>query len=124
MKMYKCNVCGNMVLKIKDSGVTPHCCGQEMELMYVQTSDGALEKHVPVCSVGEKRVYVEVGNILHPMVQEHYIEWILLETSNGFQIKYLYPEQVPRVKFKLCKSETVLNVYAYCNVHGLYKASL
>lgn len=125
MKIYRCNVCGNIILKMKDSGVTPHCCGQEMELLQVQTSDGSLEKHVPVCSIGEKHVFVEVGSTLHPMEANHYIEWIVLETNDTIQIKYLYPDCcIPKVKFKISRYEKVLNVYAYCNVHGLYKANL
>lgn len=124
MKVYRCNICGNIILKIIDSGVTPYCCSQEMELLEVQTSDGALEKHVPVASIEEKRVCVEVGSKPHPMLENHYIEWILLETDEGYQIKYLHPGDEPKVKFKISKHEEVLRIYAYCNLHGLYEANL
>lgn len=124
MKIYRCNICGNIVLKMKDSGVVPSCCGQSMELLRVQTTDGALEKHVPVVEIEEKKVKVKVGSTAHPMIPEHYIEWILLETDEGVQIKYLKPNQEPTVKFKIRRDEEVLHVFAYCNIHGLYEASL
>ncbi|MBQ0065737.1 MAG: desulfoferrodoxin [Firmicutes bacterium] len=124
MKIYRCNVCGNILLKIKDSGVNPSCCGQNMELLRVQTSDGALEKHVPIVEIEPKRVCVKVGSAAHPMVENHYIEWILLETDEGYQLKYLKPGMEPRVKFKIRKDEQVIAVYAYCNIHGLYQATL
>lgn len=124
MKVYRCNICGNLIIKLKDSGVTPYCCGHEMELVKVQSTDGTLEKHVPVVECEMKRVYVKVGEQPHPMEANHFIEWILLETDEGIQVKYLHPEQEPMVKFKIRKCEEVRNVYAYCNIHGLYKAKL
>ena len=85
------------------------------------TSDGAKEKHVPVVTIDGNKVCVRVGEIEHPMVEAHYIEWIAVETSNGAQMKMLKPGQAPKAEFMLVEGETIEAVYAYCNLHGLWK---
>lgn len=122
MKFYKCNVCGNLVEMVKESGVTMVCCGQNMTELIPGTSDGAHEKHVPVYKVDGCKVSVNVGAMDHPMLDEHYIEWVIVETDKGVYRINLKPEEAPKVEIKIADSENVIAVYAYCNLHGLWKA--
>lgn len=119
MKIYRCPICGNIVVKLNDSGVTPVCCGEQMQLLVANTTDGAMEKHVPQVNVDGNIVKVQIGEVIHPMLDNHYIEWILLETEKGFQIKYLKPHQEPKGEFILYE-DRLLAVYEYCNLHGLW----
>jgi superoxide reductase len=111
-----------MVDEIKQGGCHPSCCGQPMTLLEPGTSDGAVEKHVPVVTVAGSKVLVAVGEAEHPMVEAHFIEWIAIETTNGMQKKVLKPEQAPKAEFVLADGEALVATYAYCNLHGLWKA--
>ena len=122
MRFFICEHCGNIVEMVKDNGVPEMCCGQKMTELIPGTSDGAVEKHVPVVTVDGNKVSVMVGEVEHPMVDAHYIEWIAIETSKGVQRKMLKPEQAPKAEFMLTDGESVEAVYAYCNLHGLWKA--
>ena len=122
MRFFICEHCGNIVEMVKDNGVPVMCCGQKMTELIPGTSDGAVEKHVPVVTVDGNKVSVMVGEVEHPMVDAHYIEWIAIETSKGVQRKKLKPEQAPKAEFMLTDGESVEAVYAYCNLHGLWKA--
>lgn len=119
---YICNTCGNIIAKVKDSGVPVMCCGKKMEEIIPGTSDGAVEKHVPVYTVGNNIVSVTVGSAEHPMLPEHYIEWISVQTKQGNQRKELKPGEPPKACFALCEGDSVEAVYAYCNLHSLWKA--
>ena len=94
-KFYICERCGNIIAKVKDTGVPVMCCGQAMKEIVPGTSDASLEKHVPVIKVKGNHVSVTVGTAEHPMVAEHYIEWILLQTDMGIQKKWLKPGDIP-----------------------------
>ena len=120
-KFYVCEHCGNIVEVVKDAGVPIVCCGQKMTELVAGTTDAAVEKHVPVYEVTDGKVSVKVGEVEHPMVEAHYIEWVSLRTNKGTQMKKLSPEQKPEVVFAICEDETVEAVYAYCNLHGLWK---
>ena len=122
LKVYRCATCGKMMITIKESGVPVICCGKVMEEVVAGTSEASLEKHIPVYNREGNLVKVNVGSIDHPMLEEHYIEWVLLLTNNGYQIKYLSPNDKPHVEFSLIKGEDVEAVYAYCNLHDLWKA--
>ncbi|MDD6339700.1 MAG: desulfoferrodoxin family protein [Butyrivibrio sp.] len=122
MRFFICEHCGNTIEMIKDKGVPVMCCGQKMTEIIPGTSDGALEKHVPVFSVDGNKVSVTVGEVEHPMLEAHYIEWIAVETSKGFQRKMLKPQEAPKAEFFITEDESVEAVYAYCNLHGLWKA--
>ncbi len=122
MKFFVCEVCGNFVGMIKESGVPMMCCGQKMKELIPGTSDGAVEKHVPVFKTEGNKVTVTVGEVDHPMTEEHYIEWIALETAKGAQRKVLAPGEKPCLEFELTDDDSVVAVYAYCNLHGLWKA--
>ena len=122
MDIFKCKKCGTMVEEIKHGGCHPSCCGEPMEYLDPGTSDGAHEKHVPVISVDGTKVVVCVGEVEHPMVDVHYIEWIAIETTMGVQKKALKPEMAPKAEFVLLDGEQVTAAYAYCNLHGLWKS--
>ena len=121
-KFYICAHCGNIIAKVKDAGVPVMCCGQKMTEIIPGTSDASQEKHVPVWHVEGNLVHVTVGSVEHPMLPEHYIEWISLQTKQGNQRKVLLPGQEPKVSFALCEGDEVEAVYAYCNLHSLWKA--
>ena len=120
-KFFKCNVCGNMIAFVKASGVPVMCCGQPMEEMIPGTTDAAQEKHVPVYEVEGNCVHVKVGEVEHPMLEEHYIEWISLQTKQGNQRKALKPGDAPEACFCICEGDEVEAVYEHCNLHGLWK---
>ena len=122
-KFYICEKCGNIVEKIDDSGVSLVCCGQKMTAIEAGVVEASREKHIPVVKVDGGRVLVEVGAVEHPMTEEHSIEWVYLETDRGIQRKCLAPGKAPRVEFALA-DETPIAVYAYCNLHGLWKAEI
>ena len=122
-KFYICAHCGNIVEMVKDAGVTPVCCGQKMDALIPNTVEASGEKHIPAVTVSEGVVEVNVGSVDHPMLDVHWIEWIQLNTDRGSQRKYLNPGEAPNVKFRLW-DEKPLAVYAYCNLHGLWKTEL
>ena len=119
VKFYICRMCGNIVTKINDSGVPLVCCGEEMEELKVNTVDASQEKHVPVITRDGNKVNVVVGSVEHPMTNEHYIEWICLQTRKGLQIKKLEPNNKPESSFAL-EDDEVIAVFEYCNIHGLW----
>lgn len=121
-KFYICEHCGNIIAKIKDVGVPVMCCGQKMTEIVPGSTDAAEEKHVPVCTVEGNLVTVTVGAVEHPMLPEHHIEWVSLQTKQGTQRKALRPGQAPRVSFAICEDDEVESVCAYCNLHSLWKA--
>ena len=121
-QFFICEKCGNMIAMVKSSGVPVMCCGQKMTELIPGTSDGAHEKHVPVFTVEGNQVHVKVGEVAHPMLDAHYIEWISLQTKQGSQRKELHPGEAPEACFALCEGDEVEAVYAYCNLHGLWKA--
>jgi superoxide reductase len=122
MKFFICKHCGNIIAIVKSSGVPISCCGEEMAELIPGTTDGAREKHVPVIRQEGNTVYVHIGSVDHPMIPEHYIEWIALQTKYGNQRKPLAPGQVPEACFSLCEGDEVVSAYEYCNLHGLWKA--
>ncbi len=124
MKFYICDHCGNIITYVTNRGVPVMCCGQKMTELTPNTSDGAAEKHVPVITVAGNLVKVAVGSVEHPMVDAHFIEWIVLETKEGSQRKELKPGDKPAVEFMLCDGDEVVAAYAYCNLHGLWKGTI
>ncbi|MCD7722678.1 MAG: desulfoferrodoxin [Clostridiales bacterium] len=109
-------------MKVKDAGVPVMCCGQAMAEIVPGTTDAAVEKHVPQYKSDGKSVTVTVGSVEHPMLAEHYIEWIAIKTTGGVQLKELSPGDKPAAVFALSAQEEVEEVYAYCNLHSLWKA--
>ncbi len=121
-KFFICERCGNIVAQVKDKGPSVMCCGQKMKEIVPGTTDAAVEKHVPAYRVEGNKVFVTVGSVEHPMIPEHYIEWVSLQTKQGNQRKTLAPNTKPEVCFALCEGDEVEAVYAYCNLHSLWKA--
>ncbi len=120
-KFFICEKCGNIIMMVKNKGVPVMCCGQKMTELEPNTTEAAGEKHVPVYEVKGNIVNVTVGETGHPMLPEHYIEWVSLQTSSGSQIKALKPEDEPKVTFSILEGDKVEAVYAYCNLHSLWK---
>ena len=122
LKFYICKHCGNIVRYIVDKGVKVKCCGETMEELIPNTVDAAKEKHVPVYTVKDNIVTVNVGDVDHPMIPEHFIQFVILQTKNGVQRKDLKPGEKPNVQFAITADDEVVAVFAYCNLHGLWKA--
>ena len=119
LKVVRCEGCGKMAVILKDSKCPTKCCGEAMTVLEAGAVDAAQEKHVPAVTREGNRITVTVGSVEHPMVDAHYIEWIAMETANGFRIAYLKPGDKPAADFYA--EEPVTAVYAYCNLHGLWK---
>ena len=99
------------------------CCGQKMKLLEPGVIEASHEKHIPVVFKEGDTITVNIGSILHPMIEEHSILWVYLQTARGGQRKCLKPGMDPIVKFVLV-DDTPISVYAYCNLHGLWKTDI
>jgi superoxide reductase len=151
---YRCEVCGNMVVLIKSGGGKLSCCGQEMTKLVANSIDASKEKHVPIAITEGGKIKVSIGSVAHPMTSEHFIEWVALATADKIEIVHLKPGMEPKAEFAYYSNqeeapftgiddEVVPNcegqpcnfvysdilankvmVYAYCNLHGLWKADL
>ena len=122
-RYYICPVCGNIVEVVSASGVNVKCCGKNMEEILPGVVEASHEKHIPVVKIDGDRAIVDVGSVIHPMSEEHSILWIALESENGVQRKYLNPGDEPKAEFVLANDRPVA-VYAYCNLHGLWKSEI
>ncbi len=122
-EFFICTHCKNLIGMIDNKGVPLICCGEPMKHLVPNTTDAAQEKHVPKVEVAGDSVTVTVGSTLHPMEDAHYIEFIYVETENGGQRKKLSPTTPPSAVFKLVDDKAIA-VYAYCNLHGLWKFEL
>ena len=120
MRFFKCKECGKIVALVSDHDCPTKCCGEKMEELIPNTQDGAKEKHIPVYEVEGNIVHVKVGEVEHPMLDAHYIGWIMLKTNMGNQRKVLKPGQKPEADFALLPGEKVEAVLEFCNLHGLY----
>ncbi len=124
MKFYKCEGCGKIAVLFRESACPTKCCGEPMIEVVPGTVDAAREKHIPDVTVEGNLVKVKVGSVEHPMLAAHYIEWIILETNQGFQKKDLKPEMKPEVCFALAEGEIPVAAYESCNLHGIWKADI
>lgn len=120
VKFYRCKHCGNLVAVIEDGGPVPVCCGEPMQLLVAGEVDAAVEKHVPVVTVDGDRAKVSVGEVAHPMTDAHYIQWVAVANGDKLIVKHLHPGDAPEVGFCAHAVEGAM-VYAYCNLHGLWK---
>ena len=119
-RFYICEHCGNLIGMIHNSGVPVMCCGQKMTQLIPGTVEASREKHLPVVAAQGNSVTVTVGSESHPMISEHSILWVYLETDKGGHRKKLSPGGEPVAKFTLC-DEKPIAAYAFCNLHGLWK---
>ena len=115
MKVYQCEGCKKTVISKTELKL------EGWKELIAGSTDAAQEKHVLVVSVNGKEVKVEVGSVTHPMTEEHLIEWVAVETEKGYQVQYLSANAAPVCNFVLAEGEKVVGVYAYCNLHGLWK---
>ena len=123
-KYYVCEVCGNIVEKVHDSGNELMCCMRTMQELEAGTTDGKVEYHIPVCKLKHNELKVKIGKEPHPMEDKHYIQWVSVITDKGEMRKYLKPGDEPEVCFHLCDDEKVCEIYAYCNLHKLWKLKI
>ena len=121
-EVYKCEVCGNMVIAIHEGAGDLVCCGQDMVLKTENTVDAAVEKHVPVIVRDGDKLIVKVGDVPHPMEEKHYIEWIEVQIGDTVLTKMLKPGEAPEAEFCICGLEGDIVAREYCNLHGLWKA--
>ena len=122
MKLVRCEKCGKIAGILQDSACPTKCCGEPMKEIVPGSTDAAKEKHVPVIEKNGNLVKVCVGSVAHPMMEEHHIEWIILETSQGFQKKDLAAGDAPEAVFALTEGETPKAAYESCNLHGIWMA--
>lgn len=126
VKFFYCPVCGNVIVKVDDSGVMPVCCGNPMRELKPNELDAESEtgeKHVPMVSLTDGGGFkVEIGSLPHPAIPEHHICFVVLETENGFEIRYLNPTEPAVASFCKCQDKPTA-VYGYCNIHGLWKTT-
>ncbi|HBO17187.1 MAG: Desulfoferrodoxin [Candidatus Moranbacteria bacterium GW2011_GWE2_35_2-] len=120
-QIFRCNICGNIVETVNVGGAELVCCGQPMEFLVAKTEDQGMEKHIPVVEKIENGILVKIGEMAHPMQQQHYIQWIEILLKNGESCrKYLNHGDAPEAIFKIDESQ-IEGVREYCNVHGLWK---
>ena len=116
MKFYQCEKCGKIIVSKEEIAI------DGWKELIAGSTDAAVEKHVPVMEKKCGRLKVSVGSVMHPATEAHYIDFVAVETKDGYQMKYFAPTDVPEVTFALKAGDEVVAVYAYCNLHGLWKA--
>ena len=124
IRFYVCEHCGNIIGVIHDAGVPMMCCGKKMTKLEAGVVEASHEKHIPVVERDGNIIKVTIGSVEHPMLEEHHIAWVYLETNKGGQSKCLSTTEAPEVVFALAEGEVPVAVYAYCNLHGLWKAEI
>ena len=122
-KFFLCSVCGNMAGLIFNKGVPMMCCGKKMDELVPNTVEASTEKHLPVISVSGSGIDVQIGSVLHPMAEDHHISFVYVETENGGQRKCLKTGDEPKLSFSFINDKPIA-VYAYCNLHGLWKTEI
>jgi superoxide reductase len=122
-KFFICKICGNLVefINRKNSGIV--CCGEKMTELIPNTVDASIEKHKPVITVLNDHINIEIGSVPHPMQDNHYITFVYVETENGSQRKRLKIGEEPKLTFNFSNDKPIA-VYAYCNLHGLWKTDI
>jgi superoxide reductase len=123
-EVYKCEECGNVVMMTAVGGGTLVCCGQEMKHMAEQTADSITEKHVPLIAASGDGYDVTVGSTLHPMLENHWIQWIELVADGKRMMAELKPGDEPKAHFCVCGTPKTVSAREYCNVHGLWRGGL
>lgn len=118
---YKCPICNNLIGLIQGDASHITCCGKPMELLVANSSEGATEKHIPVYKKDGDEIVVRVGEVNHPMDEDHYIMWVAVVSDNQTTRVRFYPHQEPVARFKYIPNSVI---YAYCNKHGLWKSNV
>jgi superoxide reductase len=119
LQLYKCEICGNIIEIMHTGAPALVCCNQKMKLLEENTTDAAKEKHVPFIQKVDDGYKITIGEVEHPMIEAHYIEWIELIADNNVYTKFLNPGEKPMAIFKI-DAESI-TARAYCNLHGSWK---
>jgi len=122
-KFLICDMCGNIVCKVRDKGTPLSCCGSKMTELIANTVEASTEKHLPDVTQTESGISVKVGSVLHPMTEEHHIDFIYVETERGGQLAKLGISDFPEAEFCFINDKPKA-VYEYCNLHGLWETAL
>ena len=117
MKLYKCKKCGKVINILDNKDTDTICCNELMEELIPNTVDASYEKHIPSVSIEDNMIYVQIGEVEHPMTEEHYIKWIMCEYKDAYIVKELKPNEKPVAYFDYKEG---IKIYAYCNLHGLW----
>lgn len=123
-KFYACETCKTVIEVISNDKQEYSCCGVKLKKLVPNTSEGAQEKHLPVVEQNGNTITVKVGSVLHPMTEEHSIEWVYLETKKGCQRVYLCADAKPQATFTLAEDDAPIAAYAFCNLHGFWKVDI
>ena len=126
VKFLHCQICGNLLIPAIDSGAVPVCCGKSMDVLVPGSTDAAVEKHVPAITREDDgcHVKIEIGSVKHPMTEEHYIQLVVLAYSNRIICQKFEYSDDPSARFCIKDNTVPLTAYAYCNLHGLWKAEI
>jgi len=122
-RFFRCVHCGNLIGLIDDNGVPLVCCGDEMEELVPNSVEASTEKHLPAVTSSGDSISVQIGSAAHPMEEAHHIAFVYVETERGGQRKGLKAGEAPALTFTFADDKPVA-VYAYCNLHGLWKTDL
>jgi superoxide reductase len=122
-KFYRCDVCGNLVYLIDAGGGTLVCCDRVMDNLVADSTDASVEKHVPVVTVAGNIMTIKVGEIPHPMLPEHHIEWVFVEGARTGLLYYLKVDELPEITV-MTSADEPLTIYSYCNIHGLWSMNM
>ena len=122
-RFFICKHCGNMVVMIEDHGPPLVCCGENMTELVANTEEASVEKHLPDVTVSGDSINVQVGSAPHPMLEAHHITFVFVETEHGNQLKSFEIGDEPKAAFNFLGDKPVA-VYAYCNLHGLWKTEV
>ncbi|MCQ2198263.1 MAG: desulfoferrodoxin [Paludibacteraceae bacterium] len=120
LKFFRCNTCGNVFVKAVNGFGTVTCCNEKMEELTPQKTDGLGEKHLPVVKREGNKVTVTVSSVIHPSTDAHHIEFIVIQTTNGFQFRKLKSGDLPQTTFVIDEEDRLVAAYEYCNLHGLW----
>ncbi|MDO4403446.1 MAG: desulfoferrodoxin family protein [Atopobiaceae bacterium] len=123
VKFFKCTKCANMFVKVIEGPCTPVCCGEPCVELEAGSTDAATEKHVPAVTREGGKIIAKVGEVAHPMLDAHFIQFVALATEDRLEIKKLKPGEEPVATFACDGAENV-TIYEYCNLHGLWKAEI
>ena len=124
LRFYRCEECGHMAVSVDATEHPLTCCGEKLKEVTAAEHDGAVEKHLPVVERGQGEIKVQVGSVIHPMTEEHHIEFIVLETDCGFTLRRLPWDGEPIVHFPVGLMERPIYAYEYCNLHGLWRTAI
>ncbi|MCL2691662.1 MAG: desulfoferrodoxin [Candidatus Bathyarchaeota archaeon] len=123
-KFYVCKRCGNLAELINNKNVPMICCGEKMSELVPNTVEASVEKHLPVVTkTTANSISIQIGSVLHPMENQHHITFVYIESEQGRQRKYLKTGEEPKIEFSFTNDKP-LAVYAYCNLHGLWKTDI